>query len=289
MTGRHVTILERPSLKEARMVLGFTGWMDGGELSIGTVDFLTARLGAVRLAEIDPAPFYLYSFPGSMDTSALFRPHVRIENGLVRDVDEPFSTFTCSPEHHVILFTAREPNLRWREYAESVFSVACEFNVTQACFVGSVAGLVPHSRDPRIFCSVSEKSMLPLLEKYDLVPSEYEGPGSFVSYMTPLARQYGIEFMSLVAEIPAYVQGKNPRCIAAMVRKLSTILDLPIDTSDLNDESREFEKRLNETIRLQPGLADQIRSIERDFDRQSSENREDELKAWLDRQGIRLE
>ena len=73
-----------PSLENATLVLAFSGWMDGGEVSTGTVRRLVDLLGADQIADIDPEPYYIYNFPGSMEVAALFRPHIEIEEGLVR-------------------------------------------------------------------------------------------------------------------------------------------------------------------------------------------------------------
>jgi len=73
MASDKLRIYKRPRLSDARMLLGFTGWMDGGEVSTGTVKCLIDRLQAQRFAEIEPEGFYIYSFPGSMEMTALFK------------------------------------------------------------------------------------------------------------------------------------------------------------------------------------------------------------------------
>ena len=65
-----------PKLKNATLVLSFSGWMDGGDVSTGTVQRLVDLLEAPSVADIDPEPYYLYNFPGSMEITALFRPHI---------------------------------------------------------------------------------------------------------------------------------------------------------------------------------------------------------------------
>ena len=285
-----LTIYGRPKLTEARMILGFTGWMDGGEVSIGTIDYLISRLDAAKLADIDPSMFYLYNFPGSMDVASLFRPHVKIEQGLITAFQEPVSTFHCAAAHNVILFKGKEPNLRWREYAECILSVAAAFHVKTAYFVGSVAGMAPHTRDPRIFTSASTEKFLAELKHLGLEPSDYEGPASFVTYLTALGKRRDLEVGALVAEIPAYVQAKNVKCILAIVRKLVALLDLTLDVNDLKLMSKEFDRRLNETVQERPDLDELIQKIEADYDKQLfGADMDDELKAWLERQGIRLE
>ncbi|HEX41066.1 MAG TPA: PAC2 family protein, partial [Phycisphaerales bacterium] len=75
MAAEKLRIFEKPELKQPRLLVGFSGWMDGGEVSTGTVRYLIDRLDAEKFAEIDPEGFYIYSFPGLMEVTALFRPH----------------------------------------------------------------------------------------------------------------------------------------------------------------------------------------------------------------------
>src|ERR1700677_4674105 len=84
-----------PVLERATLVLAFSGWMDGGDVSTGTVQRLVDLLEARPVAEIDPDPFYVYNFPGSMEIAALFRPAIKIEDGLVTDHVMPSNDFYC--------------------------------------------------------------------------------------------------------------------------------------------------------------------------------------------------
>src|SRR3954471_13650173 len=84
-----------PALDRPTLVLAFTGWMDGGDVSTGTVRRLVDLLDAPPIAEIDPEPFYIYCFPGSMELVSLFRPHIKIEDGQVARLDLPVNTFHC--------------------------------------------------------------------------------------------------------------------------------------------------------------------------------------------------
>ena len=284
-----VKIYCRPELQDARMVLALSGWMDGGDTSTGTVEHLINKLGAEEFAEIDSGGFYIYNVPGSMEISALFRPHTRIEGGLVTEYEEPSNTFFCSDEHNLVLFTGKEPNLRWREYAECILSLALEFNVTMIYFVGSVAGLVPHTRDPRFYGSVSDEHLKPLLQRHSLRPSNYEGPASIVTGLTVLARERGLGMVSIVAEIPPYVEGRNVKCIEAATRKLAGMLGLQVDLDDLHARSEKFETSLNDTLEGRPELAEQIRKMEDDYDKEIFDTEMADLKDWLERQGIGLD
>ena len=210
-------------------MLSFSGWMDGGDVSTGTVERLVDLLEAPPMAEIDPEPFYICNFPGSMEIATLFRPHIEIKDGLVETVDMPTGTFYCHPPANLVLFIGKEPNLRWQTFAECIFLLARKVGVSRILFVGSFGGAVPHTREPRLYVTCSEAALLPEMEQYGVRRTAYEGPGSFTSYLMTQVASAGLQMASLVAEIPGYLQGKNPLSIEAVTRRLAKILKLPLD------------------------------------------------------------
>lgn len=270
------------------MVLGFSGWMDGGEISTGTVRYLMDVFGAKKFAEIESHDFYIYSFPGSMEVTALFRPTVKIEDGLIRRFRESRNTFYCARKQRLVLFDGKEPNLKWPEFADCIFAVARAMGVKRIYFIGSVAGLVPHTRDPRLFGSVSDGRLRAALRPHGVRFTRYEGPASIATYLLERARSEKMAMVSLVAEIPAYVQGPIPRCMASVVDRLSALLGVDVSLEELRGEAEEETKRLNEIISGRPDLAVQIRQLEENYDKEILDDEMGDLKAWLKRQGIAL-
>ena len=231
MSSEKLNILKRPELSRPRLLLGFSGWMDGGEVSTGTIKCLIDKLGAQSIAEIEPAGFYIYNFPGSMEITAMFRPHTKIREGLIESYEVPTNTFYCSEENNLILFLGKEPNLCWEEYADCIFSLCAEFDVEMIYFIGSVAGLVPHTREPRLFCSVSRAELRETFQHYGVKFTNYEGPAGIVTHLAAICDEHDLSMVSFVATIPAYVQGNNPKCIEAVTRRLAGMLDLPLAES----------------------------------------------------------
>jgi len=289
MPSDRVILHAHPKLQDATMILGFSGWMNGGEVSTGTIASLIEELDAKFLGEIDSEDFYILNFPGSMEVSAVFRPYTKIEDGVITKFEIPTNRFHYSEPDNLILFSGKEPNLRWSQYAECLFSVAEEFDASMIYFIGSVAGLVPHTRSPRMFSSVSDESMKADLEQYRVRFSNYEGPSSLVTYMTTRASERGMKMATLVAEIPAYVQGKNHRCIEAMAKQVAGILNLQINVDRLRRMGDKLEQRLNELVKEHPDLQERIKKLEEDYDNDVFDTEMGDLKDWLEQQGIRLD
>jgi len=266
-TDDYLQIHEPIQLREGTLVLAFTGWMDGGDASTGTVKRFVEHLSAPEVAEIDPDPFYIFNFPGPMELAALFRPHIAIEDGLIEHVQLPTSTFFAHSAGNLALFIGREPNLRWPTYRDCVFRFAEASGVTRLVFVGSFGGAVPHTREPRMFVTVSDRAMLPEMERYGVGRTDYTGPGSFSSYLLTQAPAAGLQMVSLIAEIPGYLQGTNPACLLAITRRLATILGVAVDLNELRQAATAWELQVSSAVEQKEELAQTVRQLEEDYDR----------------------
>ena len=281
----NLIIHKRPSLQASRMIIGFSGWMDGGDVSTGTIEYLKNKLKANKFAEIDPGDFYVFNLPGGMEQVAQFRPYVKIKDGLLIDFQYSRNDFFVDQKSGVILFSGKEPNLKWDEYANCIFELAEEFDVRKIYFIGSFAGATPHTREPRITCSVLNEEQKVNLKEQDVRFSNYEGPASIATLLNKFSREKGIEMANLVAEIPAYIQLRNPRAIEAVIKRLVKILDLDIDLSDLHRASLEFENDIDKSLLKQPALTKQIKRLEDNYDRETFGTEED-FEKWLRQEGI---
>ncbi|MGD0900887.1 MAG: PAC2 family protein [Thermoguttaceae bacterium] len=255
-----------PAMEQATLVLAFSGWMDGGNVSTGTVERLVHLLEAKPFAQIDPEPFYIYNFPGPMEVAALFRPHVEIEDGLIKSFNMPSSVFYVHESARLILFVGKEPNLRWRTFGECIFRLAHRVGVRRILFVGSFGGSVPHTREPRMFITCSDASLLPEMDLYGVRRHTYEGPGSFTTYLMQETASEGFPMVSLVAEIPGYLQGTNPLSIEAVTRRLAKILKLPLELDSLRMASTEWELQISSVIENDNDFAEKVRQLEQEYD-----------------------
>ena len=269
MTDKRIDFLrlgDCPAMDNATLVLSFTGWMDGGNVSTGTVERLVDLLAARQIAEIDPEPFYIYNFPGPMEVAALFRPFIEVEGGVLKSISMPTGKFYGHEPARLVMFVGKEPNLNWRAYGDCIFRLAKLCGVKRILFIGSFGGSVPHTREPRLFISSSDAEALAEMEPYGVRRSGYEGPGSFTSFLMSQAPAAGLKMVSLIAEIPGYLQGANPLCIEAVTRRLAKIFKLPLKLDSLRTASTEWELQISSVIENDKDLAEKVHQLEHEYD-----------------------
>ncbi len=269
MSEDHANLLRirrLPVYENGTLVLAFSGWMDGGDVSTGTVERLIHLVEAKPVAEIEAEPFYIYNFPGTMEIAALFRPAVEIEDGLLKSIDMPTNVFYAHDEANLLLFVGKEPNLRWQTFGAALFDLARRAGVKRILFVGSFGGAVPHTRQPRLYVCCSEPGLLEEMQKYGLRQAEYEGPGSFTSYLMAQAGAEGFQMISLSAEIPGYLQGTNPSSIEAVTRLLAKVFRLHLELDELRTASTQWELQVTAAVEENEDLAKRVRELEEAYD-----------------------
>ncbi|HYA15019.1 MAG TPA: PAC2 family protein, partial [Syntrophales bacterium] len=84
----HLVMLEQPRLTAPYIIVGLNGWLNAGEVSTGSVDYLRRKLGARKFAYLDTQGFYIYQIPSS-SLEQTMRPHTQISEGLVKKLDIP--------------------------------------------------------------------------------------------------------------------------------------------------------------------------------------------------------
>jgi len=259
-------IIDEPELNGGTMLLALGGWMDGGEVSTGTVDRLIHQQDARGVARIDGEGFYIHHLPGSMDVAALFRPHIEVNEGRLDRIEIPDNVFYADERTNLLCFVGQEPNLHWRAFADCLFALAESTGIRRIVFVGSYAGAVPHTREPRLYAAASRPNLLESLLAYHVRPADYEGPGSFSSYLLSRVDEEGLDMINLIAEIPAYIQGRNPLSIEAVTRRLSSFLGIKTDLDGLRSASDAWESEVSEAVAKDEELAEKIRQLEAAYD-----------------------
>jgi len=269
-TSGNVIIAERPRLRRPYMVCGLSGWVDGGESASGSTRYLIKKLKAQKFAEIPIDRFHIFQMPGELSQ----RPKIKIEDGLLKEHRFPRNQFyymvNPDADNDLILYLGMEPNLNWTEYAEAILSVANEFGVARIYLLGGVLDKTPHTREPGVSCACSSAELREEMLKYGTYYSHYEGPGSFGTTLLHSCRQKQMPMVILIARATYYPEfniiiPRNPKAIRAVVRRLSSLLRLYLDISDLDREAEELEAKLDFMASHNPEFQAYVEELEKDF------------------------
>jgi len=174
-----------------------------------------------------------------------------------------------------------------------MFTVAEQFGVTDIYFCGSVAGPVPHTREPRLRASVSEPALKDEARTVGAEFSNYEGPASVVTFLTQQSAERGIRMRSLVVEVPHYPflsLSTYPRSIIRTVSALNQLLSLDLDLSDLQESMAKTDTKLNDLREENEDFAKLVAKLERVYDEEESEEEDEELlRRLIDGLGLEAE
>jgi proteasome assembly chaperone (PAC2) family protein len=147
-------------------------------------------------------------------------------------------------------------------------------DIKRFIFIGSFGGSIPHTREPRLFASISHLHLKPLLQKHGFRFSDYEGPSSLASMLLSQCPDRGVEMMTLVAEIPGYLNGANPLSIEAVTRRLASIMNLQVDLDALRRASDEWEVQITQAVEKDAELAETVKKLEDQYDNELIEKDE---------------
>lgn len=277
-------------LRAPVLIAGFAGWNDGGQAASAAVRWLARNLDGERIARIQPERFHVFTEGGS-------RPMVKRRPGGETVLRWPAHDFFAvhTPEswpNDVLLFVAREPELRWHTYCDTVLSVAREKGVSRLITLGAFLAPVPHTRPAPISGYAARAEDAEALRAQGARSTSYEGPTGIVSVLMDAAGLAGIPAASLWAAVPHYLPTTaNPKAALALLRAARSFTGLPFDLARLEDAAAFFETQVTEAVEAKGEVGDHVRQLE-EADDQAGEGKrgsaadlphhEDVIKAFED-------
>jgi proteasome assembly chaperone (PAC2) family protein len=249
----------RPKLRKPALICAFKGWNDAAESATAALEFVGEGWGASRCATIDPEEFYDFQ---------VTRPTVRLTDGRTREIIWPelvlFEASIDSAGRDALLLTGVEPNLRWRTLCNTVISVAGELDVEMVVSLGALLADVPHTRPVRITGIAGDPA---LVDRLGFSQTRYEGPTGIVGVLQDSCMRAGLQCASLWAPVPHYVAAvPSPKASLALVETLAQVIEVDVDTSELERSSAEYEERLNAAVSSDPDVKAMVERLEQQMD-----------------------
>ena len=270
MESPDLRITERPVLRDPVLVASFQGWNDGGQAASLAGGYLARLWSAERFADIDPEAFIDFQST---------RPHVTLDGGTTRKVTWPENAFYHAPipntDRDAVIMLGVEPNYRWRTFADLTVGLARELGVGLVITLGALLADVPHTRPSSVTAAATDPK---LVEELGLRQSRYEGPTGIVGVLLDACRRSEIASVSLWAAVPHYVSlAPSPRAAKALCVRLSDLLGVSIDVSELEEAERSYAEQVSEAVATDAETAAYVEELER---------RADSLEQYVDEGGL---
>jgi proteasome assembly chaperone (PAC2) family protein len=250
---------QRPELTRPVLISAFRGWNDGAQAASLAAGYLAKAWEAERFADLDPEDFF--------DFQAT-RPHVSLVDGVTRRIDWPETAFYHArpdgSDRDVVLLLGIEPNLRWRTFTELLIGEVRELGVEMMITLGALLADVPHTRPSPVTGSASDPD---LVQQLGLSSSRYEGPTGIVGVLHDACRDAGIPSASLWAAVPHYVSlTPSPRAAVALCERLSGLIGIQVDVSELEEAARSYEEQVSEAVASDEETSAYVEELERRVD-----------------------
>lgn len=265
------------------MLAAFEGWNDAGEAASDALRYLNKLWGGKKAASIDADEYYDFQFT---------RPTIRRTASGERKIKWPSTRIykASVPDSNVdvIFVQGTEPSYKWRAYTAELLVHAEALRVDYVILVGALLADVPHSRPIPVSASTDDNA---LRERMDLEASQYEGPVGIVGVLGEVALLAGLPTISLWAAVPHYVaQAPSPKAQLALLHRIEELLQVPLDTTDLVEESDAWERGVDELATEDPEIAAYVRQLEEakdtaDLPEASGESIAREFERYLKRRG----
>lgn len=266
--ARELRIYERPTLERPILIGAFRGWNDGGQAATLAAGYLARLWEARKFADIDPELF--------VDFQAV-RPHVSLEEGRTRRIEWPENAFFRAripgTNRDAVLLIGVEPNYRWRTFTDLVADLASDLGIELVVTLGALLADVPHTRPSPVTGAATDPQ---LVDELGLQLSRYEGPTGIVGVLLDACRRAGIPSVSLWAAVPHYVHlAPSPRAARALCERLSGVLDVEIDVSELVEAETEYVEQVSQAVATDSDTTAYVEELE---------HRADSL-DWLEESG----
>ena len=199
--------------------------------------------------------FACYEF-AYIDSKSIFYPtHISINKGLLKSQELPYNRFyywkNRQGNNDLLLFLSNaQPDLaKSKDYSKAILRLAKELDTKILFSFASMPLPIDHIQRPNIWITATTSRLLQALKK-DNFKILSEGK---ISGMNGLilgqAKEVNIEGVCLLAEIPIYtIQIDNPKASLALLDEFSRMVNIPIDTKDLQKDTKQVEAEINKLI-----------------------------------------
>jgi predicted ATP-grasp superfamily ATP-dependent carboligase len=198
----------------------------------------------------------------------MHRPLIGTDEGGMRRLTWPSTQVSiASPPgafRDIVLLRGIEPNMRWRQFCAELLAIADDLGTELVVTLGALLADTPHTRPIPVTGTTTEPE---LQDRLDLEPSNYEGPTGIVGVFQDACVRTDMPALSYWAAVPHYVAHPPcPKATLALIGQIEDLLGISIPLGDLPEESRAWERGVDELAEEDEEIGDYVRALEESRD-----------------------
>ncbi|MFM7044760.1 MAG: PAC2 family protein [Ilumatobacteraceae bacterium] len=248
---------ELPALDRPVLVVALQGWIDAGGAAAAALAAVSAACDAQPLLTFDGDTFIDYRARRPIMelregvSTRLAWGDLELRRGRIGDSD-------------VLLLSGPEPDMRWRQFAQIVTSVAVRLGTRQLVGLGAYPFAAPHTRPPRL--SVTSPSA-DIVASVPYLRSSLDAPAGAAALLEHSFAEAGIPALGLWAQVPHYASAMAyPASSIALLHGLRDITGIAVDTAQLDGEARDQATRIEMLVAGNDDHRSMIRQLEAAYD-----------------------
>ncbi|MBI4286894.1 MAG: PAC2 family protein [Chloroflexi bacterium] len=215
-------------------------WPGVGNIALRAVSYLQEKLGAEPFGDIDPRPYV--DLPG-----------VFIEDNLIQPPRFPRSQLFFwrrpQPGRDLIIYVGdTQPGHNTYELAHRVIDIAQHLGV-DTVYTMAAALLAEPPENPRVWATASDAELVAELKKKGAVLKGDFFVAGMNGLLLAVAKERGLRAVCLLGETPRLIpQVDNPVASLAVLRVLCKVLDIQVDTKDLETMAEEAKVEISRML-----------------------------------------
>jgi len=231
-----VKLYAQPKLNSPNMI---AAWPGIGNVSMLVATYLERKLDFKRLGEVEASHF--------------FDPiGVVVQDNVVEAPEFPQSKFyyreNVAGGSDTILFIGEDqPAAKGYELANCILDVGLSFQVKRIYTCAAALTRIHHTEQPKVWGVATTQQLTDELKEYDLVQRGNLHIAGLNGLLLGVAKERGIEGICLLGEVPAYATRiQNPMAALAVLRVLTKILDIEVDTLEMAQLASETKEKMKQ-------------------------------------------
>lgn len=260
-----------PELNAPHALAIIRPWIDLSNVGSLILSCFETYLGSKELARLVR--------PGNFFDLTRYRPTLlRKENG--SEVDIPNAIINYSKQsrgHDFLLLRLLEPHMMAETYVDSVVELLKVFGVKRYCLIGSMYDMVPHTRPLLVTGTASNPVLQNELAVTNVVPSDYQGPTTILSFIGQKALQLGIETCSMIVHLPSYLAMEDDyRGKKRLMEVISSLYNFDMPQADIekaNQQEEQIRQLAEQFMQQEPKYRLMLEQLEATYDSRIKEEK----------------